>query len=59
LKKIEQTSNFNITELHIQKSICGSASGESKNGCSSFSFYNFLLPVLALTEKWGEETDLG
>jgi hypothetical protein len=36
LKKQKQTLNFNVVELSLQKSVCGSASRESKKGCSSF-----------------------
>jgi len=35
-EKYEQTSNFIVAELSLQKSVCRSASGESKKGCSSF-----------------------
>jgi hypothetical protein len=34
-EKYEHTSNFNVAELYRQKSVCGSASGKSKE-CSSF-----------------------
>jgi len=39
LKKQKQTLNFNVAELSLQKSVCGSASRESKKGCSSFRSY--------------------
>jgi hypothetical protein len=35
-EKHEQTSNFHVAELSLQKFVCGSVSGESKKGCSSF-----------------------
>jgi hypothetical protein len=42
LKKQKQALNFNMAELSLQKSVCGSASGEYKRGCSTFIRYKNL-----------------
>jgi len=41
-KKQKQALNFNMAELSLQKSVCGSASRECKRGCSTFIHYKIL-----------------
>jgi hypothetical protein len=55
-EKHDLALNFNVAKLSLQRSVYGSASGESKKEYSSFrSSMIFLLPVLALKQRSKEK----